>query len=126
MMIRTGYQPAVTPPATVFPKQHPVHVIARRVAFEMGVPFADLQGPRRLKPMCRARFAAIWIARRITKLSLPQIGRQLGGRDHSTILNAIARADDLRARDPAFRAITDSIMRELSDADQEEFDEARL
>lgn len=117
---------ATREPELVYPKRHSARAIAERVAFEMGVPIADVMGERRLKRICRVRFASIWVIRRITALSLPQIGRAIGGRDHSTILNAIARAEDLRARDPAFRALTNRIAAEFAVLDEEEADETRL
>ena len=41
----------------------------------------------------RARQVAIYLTRELTDLSLPQIGRLYGGRDHSTVLNSIRRVE---------------------------------
>jgi len=41
----------------------------------------------------RARQLAIYLCREMTDLSLPQIGREFGGRDHATILNAVRRVE---------------------------------
>jgi chromosomal replication initiator protein len=44
----------------------------------------------------------IWVVKKLTMLSYPQIGRHFGGRDHSTALNAISRIDALiTANDPS-------------------------
>jgi chromosomal replication initiator protein len=43
---------------------------------------------------------AILLTRELTDLSLPQIGRLYGGRDHSTVLNALRRAETGLADDP--------------------------
>jgi chromosomal replication initiator protein len=52
------------------------------------------------------RHVAIYLARELTDHSLPVIGRQFGGRDHSTVLNACRRAGERLAADPkAYSAI---------------------
>jgi chromosomal replication initiation ATPase DnaA len=50
----------------------------------------DLLGPRKLRHLCRAR-AAIAVELRSYGLSYPTIGRVLGGRDHTTIMNLVRR-----------------------------------
>lgn len=66
----------------------------------------DLRGPRRMQPLCRARFAAC-AALRERGASYTQIGRWLGGRDHSTIMHAIDRADYIMSRDELYRDTVD-------------------
>ena len=48
---------------------------------------AELIGSSRAATPLRARQVAIYLTRELTDLSLPQIGRLYGGRDHSTVLN---------------------------------------
>ena len=48
---------------------------------------------RRAATPLRARQVAIYLTRELTDLSLPQIGRLFGGRDHSTVLNSIRRVE---------------------------------
>jgi chromosomal replication initiator protein len=57
----------------------------------LGVSQADLVGNRRTRDALRARMVAVYLTRELTDLSLPEIGRSFGGRDHSTVLNAIQR-----------------------------------
>ncbi len=65
------------------------------------VSWQEMVSVRRSKPVCRARALVIWLARRHTSLSLPQIGRQMGGRDHTTILHNCRVIDALLAADDA-------------------------
>ena len=65
-----------------------VGVIIDRICGALGVPRAAIMADRRNKRLVFARHAVIyWVCRR-TRFSLPQIGRMLGGRDHTTILHA--------------------------------------
>lgn len=89
--------------------------IISRVCFEMGVPTGVILSDQRGRHVSRARFAISWLARRVTQKTLPIIGEVLGGRDHSTIVHAVRRADELRAQDPAFRALTDRLISEFAD-----------
>jgi chromosomal replication initiator protein len=60
----------------------------------LGVTHEELVGGRRTRQALRARQVAIYLTRELTDMSLPEIGRNFGGRDHSTILNAIQRVAD--------------------------------
>jgi chromosomal replication initiator protein len=70
-----------------------VEVIQQRVAAAFGISRAELVGTSRAATPLRARQVAILLTREATDLSLPQIGRLYGGRDHTTILNALRRAE---------------------------------
>jgi chromosomal replication initiator protein len=76
-------------------RQEPTAVeeIQQRVAEAFGISRAELVGGSRAATPLRARQVAILLTREATDLSLPQIGRLYGGRDHSTILNALRRAE---------------------------------
>lgn len=58
-----------------------------------GISMADLKSPRRDKKVVRARMIYMALAKQLTTQSLPQIGRQVGGKDHSTVLHAIRTVD---------------------------------
>lgn len=73
-------------------------------------PFLMAGGSRR-DHVVRARHAGIWVIhRRWPEVSLSQIGRYYGGRDHSTIIHAVRTADDRRATCTAYRAATDALL----------------
>jgi len=77
-------------------------VCVEAAAEAFGVPVAAIDGPARRAGICRARFAAMRLARDLGDLSTPQIGREIGGRDHTSVLNALARAAALAEADPDF------------------------
>lgn len=56
---------------------------------EAGIPIAEIRGRRRDPNIVRARQMAMWLARQLTPLSLPQIGRHWDGRHHTTVLHAV-------------------------------------
>jgi chromosomal replication initiator protein len=70
-----------------------VEEIQQRVASAFGISRAELVGSSRAATPLRARQIAILLTREATDLSLPQIGRLYGGRDHSTVLNSLRRAE---------------------------------
>lgn len=75
---------------------HPISfdAIVRAAALVARIAPADLIGPSRLRPLVRPRQRAMLLARRIRPdLSLPNLGRRLGGRDHTTVLHGAKRAE---------------------------------
>jgi chromosomal replication initiator protein len=78
----------------------PVEEIQQHVASAFGISRAELVGSSRAAAPLRARQVAIFLTRESTELSLPQIGRLYGGRDHSTVLNALRRIELGMGEDP--------------------------
>jgi hypothetical protein len=64
--------------------------ILKEVADEGGVPVSELIGPWRTQHIVHLRQKAMYRLRHETLMSLPQIGRFMGGRDHTTVLHGIA------------------------------------
>lgn len=83
--------------------------MTRAVSVNFAVMPTDITGPSRLPPYVRARDAVAWLARRRLHRSCTVIGRQLGGRDHSTVVVAVRRADARRVEDREFRDVTDRL-----------------
>jgi chromosomal replication initiation ATPase DnaA len=75
------------PPACAIP----IGDIKRTVAEVFGVEAHDLDSARRSLPLVQARHVAMGLAKRFTLRSLPEIGRQFGGRDHTTVLHAVGK-----------------------------------
>jgi chromosomal replication initiator protein len=87
-------------PSSTAPGTTPVEEIQQRVAEEFGISRAELVGSSRARTPLRARQVAVLLTREATDLSLPQIGRLYGDRDHSTILNSLRRAERGVADEP--------------------------
>lgn len=64
-----------------------------------GVRLSDLQGKKRSKSIAFARQVCMYLSRELTRLSLEEIGRCFGGRDHTTVLHATRLVRDLRGKD---------------------------
>lgn len=93
--------------------------IIDQVDYEMGVRRIDLVSADRSASLFRARAAVCWLARHLTSASLPQIGAMLGGRDHTSVLHAYRRSLEMRERDPAFRRLTDALLRHFRDLQED-------
>lgn len=87
-----------------------VDIIIAAVSAVTGIDRNEILADRREAPIARARLAAIWLASKITKLSMPTLGRVFGDRNNTTILAALSRADELRASDHAFRVDCDAML----------------
>ncbi len=55
---------------------------------------SDLLSPRRARSVVVPRQIGMYLAKKLTSRSLPEIGRRFGGRDHSTVLHAVRKIDD--------------------------------
>ena len=55
----------------------------------------------------------MWICKQLTTRSLPDIGRRFGGRDHTTVIHAVRRIDELRAGDPRLAHDLEVLLRKL-------------
>ena len=88
-----GTDPAPTSPHRPATSSEPLHDKIRRIKQEVaekhGVTVADLEGPSRRPACARPRHELMWRLRRETPLSYPAIGRRLGGRHHTTVLNGV-------------------------------------
>ena len=73
----------------------------------------DLVSARRARAVARPRQIAMYLAKRLTTRSLPEIGRKFGGRDHSTVIHAVKRIEELRDTDRDVDNAVRVLMREL-------------
>jgi len=82
--------------------------IKEEVALHYQIPLPELDGASRKKEIAQARQVAIYLARELTELSFPSIGREFGDRDHTTIMHAYSKIKLLLADTPLLNAdITD-------------------
>ena len=66
-----------------------VDAIQKRVASHYGIRVSDMFSARRARDIARPRQVAMYLAKTLTSLSYPEIGRQFGGRDHTTVMHAV-------------------------------------
>jgi chromosomal replication initiator protein len=87
--------------------------IRARVAQVWGVPVEGLTSKRRTKELTVPRQVAMYLLRELGNLSLVEIGRLFGGRDHSTVIHSIQKVEEGMGSDPGFRARVDALRIEL-------------
>jgi chromosomal replication initiator protein len=87
--------------------------IQKATSEHFGLKQADLISERRNRSVARPRQAAMWLAKQLTTRSLPDIGRRFGGRDHTTVLHAVRRIEELRVGDAQLSRDLDTLMRKL-------------
>ena len=73
--------------------------IQKIVARQFNVSRNDLLSNRRTRVIVRPRQVAMYLAKTMTPRSLPEIGRRFGGRDHTTVLHAVRKIEDLSSKD---------------------------
>lgn len=88
--------------------------VLRTAARHHDVPVAALSGPARDRTVSAARSLAMYLARRLTGLSLHAIGAACGGRDHTTVLHGTRVCAARVARDPAYAADVERIAADLA------------
>lgn len=88
-----------------------IETIQRAVLMEFkGVTLADLKSRRRTANVVRPRQVAMYLAKEMTSQSLPDIGRRFGGRDHTTVIHAVAKIRGKVHSDMHFAAMIKRIM----------------
>ena len=94
-------------------KRVTVDDIQKATSEHFGLKQADLISERRNRAIARPRQAAMWLAKQLTTRSLPDIGRRFGGRDHTTVLHAVRRIEELKAGDPQLARDLETLTRKL-------------
>lgn len=95
------------------PKAITIRLIQEEVAkhFEMRV--EDLKAKKRTRAVAFPRQVAMYISRHLTDASLPRIGEEFGGRDHTTVIHACEKIDRERREDAQLAQILDAISKRL-------------
>jgi len=73
--------------------------IQRVVADYFNLRLAEMLSDRRARTIARPRQVAMYLSKQLTSRSLPEIGRRFGGRDHTTVMHAVRKIEDLRRDD---------------------------
>jgi len=88
--------------------------IQRRVAEHYNMKMAEMTSPRRARVVARPRQVAMYLAKQLTQRSLPEIGRKFGGRDHTTVMHAVKKIEELTRLDRALAEDVELLQRMLS------------
>jgi chromosomal replication initiator protein len=86
-----------------------IESIQREVATYFDIKLHDLKGPKRLQSVARPRMIAMYLSRKLTGSSFPEIGSRFGGKDHSTVISAVKKIERLVAEDSNLRSVVSTI-----------------
>lgn len=81
-------------------RQVSIENIQKTVADYYKIKVAEMYSKKRSRVVARPRQVAMALAKELTQLSLPDIGDAFGGRDHTTVLHACRKIEELRGLDP--------------------------
>ena len=88
--------------------------IQRKVAEHYNLRMADMHSARRARNVARPRQVAMYLAKMLTARSLPEIGRKFGGRDHTTVMHAVRKVEELIEEDAQIAQDVDVVRRALT------------
>ena len=87
--------------------------IQKRVAEHFKIRVSDMSSARRSRVVARPRQVAMYLSKQLTSRSLPEIGRAFGGRDHTTVMHAVKKVEELSKSDSAFAEDVELLTRML-------------
>jgi chromosomal replication initiator protein len=87
--------------------------IQKRVAEHFNMRLGEMTSDRRARAVARPRQVAMYLAKQLTTRSLPEIGRKFGGRDHTTVMHAVRKVEELKVTDPALAEDVELLRRML-------------
>ena len=90
-----------------------IEEIQKRVAEHYNIKLSEMHSSRRSRAIARPRQVAMYLAKQLTARSLPEIGRKFGGRDHTTVMHAVRKIDELRQTDAGFAEDVELLRRML-------------
>ena len=90
-----------------------IEEIQRKVAEHFNIRITDMHSARRARSVARPRQIAMYLAKQLTSRSLPEIGRKFGGRDHTTVMHAVKKVEELKGTDHRFAEDVELLRRML-------------
>ncbi len=88
--------------------------IITEVARSMQVTPEDIRSNKKSASISLARQVAEYVVREVTSLQMKEIGREFGGRDHSTVVYAIQKLEERMAANPTLKGLVNDIIKNLS------------
>jgi chromosomal replication initiator protein len=76
--------------------------IQSKVANYFNIKVEDIMSAKRIRSFARPRQIAMYLSKKLTSRSLPEIGRKFGGRDHTTVIHAVKKVDQLKSESNKF------------------------
>jgi chromosomal replication initiator protein len=98
------------------PPRRSVGEIQQAICTNFEITLDELCSPSRVARLAWPRHVAMYVVRELTDASLPAIGREFGGRNHATVLNACRRTSERMATDPEALRTVEGLLRRLREA----------
>ncbi|MCL4455846.1 MAG: chromosomal replication initiator protein DnaA [Nitrospirae bacterium] len=90
-----------------------VDIIQKAVGEYFGMKAQELKTKKRTKEVANARQIAMYITKQLTQLSLSEIGRSFGGKDHATVIYACKQIEEKRGRDETLKKTVEYISKKI-------------
>ncbi len=87
--------------------------IQKQVATHFNIKVSDMHSARRSRSVARPRQVAMYLSKKLTAKSLPEIGRKFGGKDHTTVIHAVRRIEEICGADNEFAQDVELLTRML-------------
>ena len=87
--------------------------IQKQVSAHFNIKVSDMHSARRSRTVARPRQVAMYLSKKFTTKSLPEIGRKFGGKDHTTVMHAVKRVEELVTTDSEFATDVELLSRML-------------
>jgi len=90
-----------------------IDLILKTISDYLGIKVLDIKGKKRTKEIANARQIAMYIAKQLTTMSLSDVGRAFGGKDHATVIYACKIIENKRSSDENFNRMMEQIIRKI-------------
>jgi chromosomal replication initiator protein len=87
-----------------------IEMIQKYVADHYNLKISELKAKNNSKSIAQPRQIAMYLTKSLTGASLPEIGKEFGGKHHSTVIHSIRKIDDMRKQDPEFDRLIHSFV----------------
>ena len=87
-----------------------IEMIQKFVADHYSLKISEIKAKNNSKSVAVPRQIAMYLAKSLTSASLPEIGKEFGGKHHSTVIHSVRKIDDLRKQDPEFDRLIHSFV----------------
>jgi chromosomal replication initiator protein len=90
-----------------------LEMIQQKVCERFGVPLEEIVGKGRSKTVVVPRQVGMYLCRELTDLTLPEIGKGFGGRDHSTVIHSYRKTNEMMEENSTFRKLVEELAESL-------------
>jgi len=87
--------------------------IQKIVSEHFAIKLSDMKAKKRTKEVALPRQIAMYLSKQLTNLSLSDIGKNFGGKDHATVIYACKQVEEKRAKEEAFNSMIENLIRKI-------------